>query len=190
MSALLVRTGHTLLNPVKLLEHIGLRQGHRVADFGCGALGHFVFPAAQMVGGAGAVYAIDIQPAVLERIEKLAREQQLWNIYPVWADIDVYGSVRIDPGSLDVALLVNNLFLSQDRNQLVREMSRLIKSRGHLAIIDWKATNTPLGPPPEQRIALEDAKQILHSPLLKFEAEFEAGQYHYGLIYLRTDVSC
>ncbi len=184
---MLVRTGTELLNPVKLLEHAGLRAGQRVIDLGCGALGHFIFPAARLVGGQGAVYAVDIQSAVLERIEQLAREEQLWNIYPIWADIDVYNSVRVAVRSLDLTLLVNNLFLSQAREQLVREMARLTKSGGRLLVIDWKTISTPLGPPIDQRIDAEEAKSILHSPLFSLAEEFEAGEYHYGLIYLRTD---
>ncbi len=182
-----VRTGTRLLNPVKLLERSGVRAGQRVADLGCGALGHFVFPAAHMVGGYGVVYAVDIQPAVLEHIGQLARAEQLWNIYPVWADIDVYDCVRIEAGSLDMTLLINNLFLSQDRMQLVREMARLTKPHGRIMVIEWKTISTPIGPPMEQRIDPEAAKHILHSPLFTLIEEFEAGEYHYGLIYLRTD---
>lgn len=181
-----VRSGTELINPFKLLERIGIRGGQRVADLGCGSLGHFVFPAAQLVGGAGAVYAVDIQQSVLEHIVKLAKEQQFWNVYPVWADIDVFGATHIDPGSLDLTLLVNNLFLSRNRSALVREMARLTRPGGRILVVEWKTSASPIGPPADKRLGVAEAKKILTSPLLTFSEEIEAGPYHYGLVYLRT----
>lgn len=184
---MIARSGTELINPFKLLERVGIREGQRVADLGCGSLGHFVFPAAQLVGGTGVVYAVDIQRPVLERIEKISKEQQFWNVYPVWSDIDVFRATRIEPESLDLTLLVNNLFLSQNRASLVREMARLTRPGGRIVVVEWKAEATPIGPAAEMRIPKADAKKELQSPLIKYYDEFEAGPYHYGLIYLRTE---
>lgn len=184
---MIVRSGTELINPFKLLERVGIREGFRVADLGCGALGHFVFPSAQLVGGTGAVYAVDIQKSVLAQIEKGAKEQQFWNIHPVWSDIDVFRATHIDEGTLDLTLLVNNLYLSQNRESLVREMARLTRPGGRVVVVEWKPTRSPLGPPVDQRMGPEEAKRILKSPYLDFFDEFEAGEYHYGLICLRND---
>lgn len=182
-----VRSGTELINPFKLLERVGIREGQRVADLGCGSLGHFIFPAAQLVGGKGAVYAVDIQRGVLEHIEQSAKEQQFWNVYPVWSDIDVYRATRIEPESLDLTLLINNLYMSQNKEQLIREMARITRPNGRIVVAEWKASESPLGPPTDQRIGKEEAKELLKSPLMKYFDEFEAGPYHYGLIYLRTE---
>ena len=184
---MITRSGTELVNPFKLLERVGIREGQRVADLGCGSLGHFVFPAAQLVGGKGVVYAVDIQRGVLEQIEKTSKEMQFWNVYPVWSDIDVYRATRIDDASLDLTLLINNLYLSQNRPQLIREMARLTRPGGRIIVVEWKATHTPIGPSVEHRIDAQQSKEILASPLMKFVEEFEAGQYHYGLIYTRTE---
>lgn len=181
------RSGTELINPFKLLERVGIREGQHVADLGCGALGHFVFPAAQMVGGRGIVYAVDILRPALEQIERIAKDQQFFNVRPVWADIEVYRATHIDPESLDLTLLINNLYLSQNRPALVREMARLTRPGGRIVIVEWKATKTPIGPSAERRISAEDANKAVKSPLIKLYDEFEAGPYHYGLIYLRTD---
>jgi len=52
-----VTGGSALLNAEALLKKIGLKEKMKVADFGSGAYGHFVFPAAQLVGKRGTVYA-------------------------------------------------------------------------------------------------------------------------------------
>lgn len=182
-----VRSGTELINPFKLLERVGIRADQRVADLGCGALGHFVFPAAQLVGPKGAVFAVDIQRSVLEQVEKAAKQEHMFHVKGVWSDIDVYGATRIDEASLDLTLLVNNLYLSQNRPQLVRELSRLTRPGGKIVVVEWKTIATPFGPEPTARISSEDAKKIFETPLLAFEQEFEAGPYHYGILYTRTD---
>lgn len=182
-----LRSGTELINPFKLLERVGIRAGQRVADLGCGALGHFVFPAAQLVGANGVVFAVDIQRSVLEQVEKAAREDQAFNVKCVWSDIDVYGATRIDDESLDLTLLINNLFLSQNRPQLVREIIRLTRPGGRAVVVEWKTAATPIGPPAEQRIDREEAKNIFNAPGMKFLDEFEAGACHYGLIYERGE---
>ncbi len=184
-----VRSGTELINPFKLLERVGIRAGYHVADLGCGALGHFVFPAAQFVGADGVVYAVDIQRSVLEQVDKLAKQEHIFNIKCVWSDVDVFGATRIDNGSLDLTLLVNNLYLSQNRPQLVREMARLTRPGGRIVIAEWKTIATPIGPPVDQRIDREAAKKVLTSPLMTLLDEFEAGQYHYGLVYQRTEIA-
>lgn len=182
-----VRSGTELINPFKLLERVGIREGQNVADLGCGSLGHFVFPAAQMVGGKGKVFAVDIQRSVLMHIERLSKEQQFFNVYPVWSDIDVYRATHITPESLDITLLINNLFLSQNRAQLVREMARLTRPGGRIVIVEWKPMSSPIGPASDQRLSKEQSRNLLASPLMTYYDDFEAGPYHYGLIYLRTE---
>lgn len=183
---MVMRSGTELINPFKLLERVGIRAGMSVADLGCGALGHFVFPAAQLVGAKGTVYAVDIQRSVLEQVERAAKDDQIFNIKCVWSDIDVYGATRIDEASLDLTLLINNLYLSQNRPQLVKEMARLTKPGCRLVVIEWKTIATPIGPPTAQRIGQEEAKAALQSPYFTLVEDIEAGQYHYGLVYTRT----
>jgi ubiquinone/menaquinone biosynthesis C-methylase UbiE len=182
-----LRSGTELINPYKLLERVGIRAEQRVADLGCGALGHFVFPAAQLVGPNGIVYAVDILRGVLEHVDSMAKHEQVFNVKTVWSDIDVYGAAKIKDGSLDLTLLINNLFLSQDHEQLIKEKARLTHPGGRVVIVEWKTVSTPLGPPNEKRIDKEDAKKIFQSPFVTFVDEFEAGPYHYGLIYQRTE---
>ena len=183
------RSGTELINPFKVLERVGIREGMFVADLGCGYVGHFVFPAAQLVGGKGRVYGVDIQKDALEHIVRKAKEDQFWNIETVWSDIDVFRATRIDDASLDLTLLINNLYISQNRPSLVREVARLTKPGGIVVVIEWKPTHTPLGPPTERRLSSMQSQDLMKSPMLAFHDEFEAGPYHYGLIYRRTDAS-
>lgn len=180
-------SGTELINPFKVLEQVGIEPGWHVADLGCGAIGHFVFPAAQLVGGQGKVYAVDIQKDVLRAIEKTAKIEQVWNVYPVWSDIDVVNAARIPSGSLDLTLVVNNLFLSQNREGLMRESLRLTKPGGRILVIEWKKEKTAIGPPLENRLDEKEALSIFRNMDLKLVRQFEAGDCHYALLFQRLD---
>lgn len=176
-----------LIQPFAVLERAGLREGQRVADLGCGSIGHFIFPAAQIVGGDGFVFAVDIQRSALDRIVRIAKERRFFNVSTVWSDIDLFGSTRIDDGSLDMTLLINNLFLSKDRQGLLREMARLTRVNGKIVVVDWKTSPSPIGPPLGERVGSEEAKKMFTGPFFQRIDEFEAGPYHYGLVFRRTE---
>jgi ubiquinone/menaquinone biosynthesis C-methylase UbiE len=176
-------SGNDLINPFRVLERAGIGEGMRVADLGCGALGHFVFPAAQLVGTSGMVYAVDIQKVALQSIGRIAQRENYLNVETVWSDIDVINATRIDPHSLDLTIIANNLFLSTNRGGLIEEAVRLTKPGGRLLVIEWEDRCTTLGPPMDHRIGSEAAKIYFDRPDLRLVDQFEAGDCHYALVY-------
>ena len=182
-------SGNELINPFKVLERAGLRKGFFVADLGCGALGHFVFPAAQMTGGEGRVYAVDIDKAALKAIEREARHDQYWNVLPIWSDIDVLNAARIASGTIDLTIVANNLYLSANREGMVAEALRLTKPGGRVLCIEWKPVKTAVGPPVENRMSAEEAKGYFTDGELDLVDEFDAGDSHYALVYHKQEAA-
>ncbi|MBI4133237.1 methyltransferase domain-containing protein [Candidatus Uhrbacteria bacterium] len=176
-------TGTELINPTKLLEHANVREGFRVADFGCGTVGHYVFPASRLVGASGKVYAVDIMKSVLQAIRSRIELDGTKNVLPVWGDIERLRGVPLPNESLDVVLLVNNLFLAKDKTAMGHEALRLLKSGGTLVLADWRPTGAPFGPPPPTRVAEEQARLVMQSVGFRLGVSFEAGPYHYGLVF-------
>jgi len=189
MKGFVLKSGTELINPFKLLERVGIRPGWHVADLGCGSTGHFVIPAAQLVGADGMVYAVDIRRDVLEHLDSIIKHEQLFNIQTIWSDIDVFGATRIKDSSLDLCLLINNLFLSQNKPAMLREMARLTKPGGRIIIVEWRAEPTPIGPPLDHRLSTEQSRSICESPYMEYLEEIDVGHSHYGLIYERTSES-
>lgn len=176
-------SGNELINPFKTLERAGLREGDTVADLGCGALGHFVFPAAQMVGANGRVYAVDIDKNALKSVERAAKHDQYWNVVPIWSDIEVERAARIRDGSCQLVIVASNLYLSTNRAGLVAEAMRLCAPGGRLLVIEWQACRTAVGPAPEHRMPVHEAKRYFADPSLALVEEFEAGDCHYAILY-------
>lgn len=175
--------GNKLIDARVLLEQAGVREGYLVAELGCGASGHFVFPAAHMVGHKGRVYAVDILKSVLSAIESRAKLEGADNVEGVWADLEKSGGMKIADGSVDLTMLVNDLSQISGKETVVREAARITKPGGTLVVGDWKATAAPLGPPPERRITPDAVKQLVGQAGFELTKEFEAGPYHFGLVF-------
>jgi len=62
-----------------VMANLGIKSGSVVADVGCGS-GYFTFHLAQRVGPAGKVYAEDLDPEVLRKIQARIVEDHLTQI--------------------------------------------------------------------------------------------------------------
>lgn len=179
------RGGNTLIDASFILSKAQVGEKMKVADLGCGSSGHFVFPAARLIGKKGIVYAVDILRTVLATVDKRARSENLANIKIVWTNLEIFNATKIESGSLDVALLINTLYQSHKRAEILRESVRLIKKGGKLVVVEWKNIASPLGPPAEEKVKKELLDLAIKKLGLRPEEEFEAGQFHYGLIYIK-----
>lgn len=177
--------GGNELIKVNIFEKVGLAEEMKVGDLGCGNLAYFSVPAAKIVGKKGLVYAVDILKSVLQSVEHIAKEQGLENIKTVWSNLEVVGATKIPEASLDLAMLHNILFQSEKDQEVFLESHRLTKSGGKLVVIDWKSISAPFGPPPAKRIKKEEATRFATEAGFSLLEEFEAGPYHFGLIFVK-----
>ena len=181
-----IPTGKELIDPFKVLEEAGIRADMKVADFGCGTLGHYVFAAANVVGPSGKVYAVDILKSVLNGVESMIKLERIANVETVWGDLERVGGVKLADGSVDIGLLINNLYLSKQQGEMVRECVRMVKSGGAFVLVDWKPSGATFGPDPKTRVSADAAKKLGLDAGLTFVKEFVPGPYHYGFIYRKS----
>jgi ubiquinone/menaquinone biosynthesis C-methylase UbiE len=178
--------GSELLDPKNILEKIGLEEGMTVADLGCGGMGYFTLQAAHLVGKSGKVFAVDILPFVLKNVEERAKARSLDKIIKtILSNLEILGATRIKDESLGVALLINIFFQTKKHENILREAVRLVKKGGKIVVIDWKKTASPFGPPVKNRVGAEEVKKLALKIGLKEKFGFEAGSYHYGIVFER-----
>jgi len=172
-----------LLDVDIVLHKAGIAEKMIVADLGCGAAGHFVFPSAERVGKEGKVFAVDILKKTLENIKRRIYLDNLHNVIPVWSDLEVFKGTKLEPGSIDVAMLINTLYQSKHRAAILRESIRILKKGGSMMVVEWKKTNLAFGPTVENRVDPKHIIQVAQKLGLNLEEEFFVGKYHYGLIF-------
>lgn len=148
----------TWLPPAEILTATGVRAGEVVADIGAGT-GYFAAPIAQIVGAAGAVYAVDAQPEMLEWIQKKIEASGLKNIQLVHADAV---ATTLPDAACDLYFIANVWHELDDRQVVLREARRILKAAGRIAILDWRPDVERVnGPPLEHRLSTATAADDL-----------------------------
>ena len=175
-----------LLDPMLVLGQAEIVAGDSVADFGCGPVGHFIFPASRIVGAEGNVYAVDIQKNVLTSVESRVRLENLHNISVLWGDIERPSGVRVDDQFFDAVLIVNNLFMAKNRASLAEEARRTLRFEGRLLVVDWSAAESPIGPETKERVSATEAQDLFQAHGFSLDHAFTAGPYHWGLVFRRS----
>jgi SAM-dependent methyltransferase len=169
-----------------VLEKLGLTSAcENVVEFGCG-YGTFTIPAAHIVSGV--VYALDIEPEMVELTRRKAEAVCLKNLEVRRRDFLAEGSGLPD-GSADYAMFFNILH-AEEPLVLLKEAWRVLSVQGRLGIIHWNYDpGTPRGPsmkirpkPEDCRIWAEQAGFRLLPPGL-----IDLPPYHYGLVFRRRD---
>lgn len=171
----------SFLRPADVLRKIGLRAEQTFIHLGCGA-GFWLIPAARIVGVGGKAIGIDIRPDMLAECENRAQRARLGQIVQtVRADLEQPPGSALGEAMADLVLIAN-IIHQADSTKLLQEGKRLLKPDGKIAIVEWDVKASPLGPPPEKRLAQPDMQKIAESVGLHVKESFDASPYHYGLI--------
>lgn len=177
--------GGRFVEPDAVSTHFHIKEGDLVADFGAGS-GFFLRSLSKFAGETGRVFACEIQKQLVEKIGELTRLQGLLNVHPLWCDLEEDGGIKIGTGELDVAILVNTLFLIEQKEVAVKEMARTIRPGGNLFVIDWTESFAGMGPQPADVITADAATALMEANGFVFEREFPTGDHHYGLAFKRV----
>ena len=167
------------LSPDEILDQLNLKPDMVAADFGCGS-GGFTIPLAKRLK-EGLVYAVDIQESPLSALKSRALLENVTNIRITRSDLEKPKGSAVPDSSLDLVLISNLLFQIKNKTAIISEAKRVLKKGGVLLVIDW-VPRAPQGPA-EGRISAKEVKKIAKDIGLELEKEFEAGKYHYGLVF-------
>jgi len=167
------------LNPIETLKHLKLRKDMIAADFGCGS-GGWAIPLAKKLED-GIVYAIDILEEPLSALRGRLALEKIGNIKTIRANLENKRGSTLADDSLDLVLMTNLLFQLEDKKGVFKEAKRILKRDGKILVVDW-TSDASLGPG-QGRVSEKEVKELAKEIGLKLEKEFEAGIYHYGLIF-------
>lgn len=165
-------------NQELVFEALDLKTGQTFLDLGCGA-GDYSIGAAKMVGGSGTVYAIDGNEKGIEFLETDIFNQNIRNIFTIVANI--FAPFEIEDNSVDVCFLATVLHSPQafeDSKELFKEIKRVLKPSGRLAILEMKKEPMHFGPPMEMRISADELIEIMKTHKFK-NVQYTEFEYTY-----------
>jgi len=114
-----------------ILEEVGIKPGFHVLDFGCGP-GGYIVPLAELVGGSGKVYALDIHPLAIQKVQNIASKKQLTNVETILSDCQT----ALPDNTLDAVLLYDVFHHLSDPDMVLKELHRVLKPDGILSFGD------------------------------------------------------
>lgn len=120
------------LQPDRVMDVLGIKDGSSVADIGAGS-GWFTVRAARRVGNKGAVYAVEINSEYLKHIEGRAKRENLPNIRPILGKED---DPLLPAGSIDAVLLLKTYHEVAQPVRLLMRVREAMRPGGLLGIID------------------------------------------------------
>ncbi len=134
--------------PAAVLERLPIKPGAMVADLGAGT-GYFTLPLAQKSGKTGVVYAIDIDPAMIQSIKDRAKAAGLTNIKPILVATSEFPAL---PTPLDLLFICDTYLFIANRVSYLTQVRNNLKDTGRLAIISFNAAADISGAPPPHMI--------------------------------------
>ena len=174
-------------DPANVLVEMGVQPGIVVVDLCCGD-GLFTAPLARI---AGRVYAIDIDPAVLERARARAAAERATNCKFVAADAMTVDTVVPEPA--DYVFLASTFHGVSDPLGLARAVAACLKPQGQFGIVNWHrrpceetvVLGWPRGPKTEMRIEASDVTASVEPAGLLLNRVVELPPYHYRVVLRR-----
>jgi precorrin-6B methylase 2 len=125
-----------------LLRELALKPGMVVADVGAGT-GYIARRMATAVGASGAVFAVDVQPEMIEMLKALASKAQLPQIKPVLGGVD---DVKLPAASVDLSVMVDVYHELEFPRELMLSLVRAMKPGGRVVFVEYRAedANVPI----------------------------------------------
>ena len=117
----------------RTVERIGLKPGDRVLDVCCGS-GASALPAAHVVGPTGSVIAVDLADNLLDLGRRKASAAGLRNVQFRRGDML---DLSLPEAPFDAVVCVFGIFFVPDMAAAVRELWRVVRPGGVLAITTW-----------------------------------------------------
>ncbi|MCP5520316.1 MAG: class I SAM-dependent methyltransferase [Verrucomicrobiales bacterium] len=122
-------------HPDQAVAALGLKAGMTVADLGAGT-GYYSRRMARAVGRTGRVYAVDVQPEMLELLRRNATAAGLTNIVTVLA---TEKDPRLPANAIDLVIMVDVYHELAWPHEVMEALMRSLKPGGRVAFLEYRA---------------------------------------------------
>lgn len=174
-------------DPYSNIVQMNILPGMQVADFGSG-IGFYSLGIAKVLDGKGAVYAIDIQSDHLSKLKKEATHRGYENLEIIHSDLEKLNGSGLLGGTIDRVVVSNVLFQVHDPSVIAKEVYRVLKPSGLVAVIDWVESFNQIGPHANQIHPSLKIIDIFEKAGFEIMTRLDSGSHHYGYIFKRKSI--
>lgn len=169
----------------EIISRLSLKPGVVVADIGAGT-GVFSRPLAKAVAPNGKVYAVDVDPGLLDYINQRAKQENLSNIQTVLGKFD---DPAIPNYSVDLAFFHDVLHHIEHREIYLKALAAYLKPNSRIALIEMEESdpNTPHKSQPEMLLGRKQVDAWMNDIGFRPAQEFDVFKgTKWFVIYERT----
>lgn len=156
-------------DPSQMLSKLGLKPGMHVCDMGCGN-GFYSLTLAEMVAPSGKVYAVDIQPQMLQLLSRRSAEAKIENIDMILGTVT---DPKLPDEQIDLVLMVDVYHEFSHPEAMLAAIRKSLKPDGRIALVEFRGEDPSVPIKPEHKMS---KKQILKEYLangFKLQAEYD-----------------
>lgn len=169
---------------VMALDIMGIESGMTVADV-CGVSDYYAMLLAERIGDSGAVYAVQIQPAVLDQIRKMVVSRSLSNVKTIHGtDLNP----RLPAGKISLVLLANAYSDLTHPQEMLRKIGEALKPDGRLVVIEYRVGDGSTPASGEPRMTVQQIKTEVEAEGFKFQKVVGLSKQHL-LIFSKAPAS-
>jgi ubiquinone/menaquinone biosynthesis C-methylase UbiE len=162
-------------NPDLAVELLELKPGMTVADIGAGS-GYYSVLMAKKVGPTGKVYANDIQPEMLQLIEK----KKVENVVTVLGAVD---DPKLPKACCDLLLMVDVYHELSEPQKMLRRMHEELKPGGRLVLVEFRKEDPNVPIKPEHKMTVAVAKLEVEAEGYKLDTVIEKLPWQHIIIF-------
>lgn len=170
-------------NPAALLAALELKEGQTLCDFGCGN-GFYTLQLAKRVGPRGAVYAVDIQPEMLELLQQRAGPRGLDNVRPVLA---TEADAGLPAETFDLVLMVDVYHELSDPEAVLAAIRSSLKPEGRVAVVEFREEDLDVPILPLHKMSKMQVMREFTANGLKLVGQFDELPWQHVLFFARDD---
>jgi ubiquinone/menaquinone biosynthesis C-methylase UbiE len=168
--------------PEKALDALKLKPGMVVADIGAG-VGYMSLRMAKRVGPSGKVYANDLQPEMLAKLNENAAKAKITNVVTVLGDV---ADPKLPANTMDLVLLVDVYHEFSQPQQMLRKIRETLKPDGRLVLLEYRAEDPNVPINPEHKMTVAQVKAEIEAEGFVLQPVIETLPRQHILILTKT----
>jgi ubiquinone/menaquinone biosynthesis C-methylase UbiE len=155
------KSSFDLIDSQAFFKALQLSPGMTVLDLACGQ-GKYTLAMAQKMEADGRIIAVDLWE---EGIATLGRSADALSSVSIESHVaDIREALPIGGGSVDLCLMatvLHDIVHEGDPMPVLKEVARVLKPEGVLAVVEFKKQDGQTGPPKDVRMRLEEVSALL-----------------------------
>ena len=177
------KSSYGLINAEKLFLEIGLKEDTVFLDAACGR-GDYSIAASRYIGARGRIYAFDLWKEGIDFLNHEIAVNHIENIHT--RVVNISRRIPLEDRSVDICLMatvLHDLILDKTDRAALKEIRRILKPCGTLAVVEFKKIAGPPGPPVDIRIDAIEVEKHLCPFSFRLVNEIDLGPANYLAVF-------